>query len=88
MRYMSDSEILSVRLPLALKARLDKLAAALDRPRNWVVNRALEEYVTSQAWQIGEIKRGLSAAKSGAFATEKQVEAAFASFRRPRRRAG
>ncbi len=33
---MADSDILSVRLPPALKAKLDKVATALDRPRNWV----------------------------------------------------
>jgi len=84
---MADSDILSVRLPPALKAKLDKVATALDRPRNWVVNRALEDYVAAQAWQIREIRRGLAAAKAGEFAEERDVEAAFARFRR-RRRAG
>ncbi len=84
---MADSNILSVRLPQALKVKLDKVATALDRPRNWVVNRALEDYVAAQAWQIGEIRRGLAAAKAGEFAEEHEVEAAFARFRR-RRRAG
>jgi predicted transcriptional regulator len=85
---MAESNILSVRLRPALKAKLDKVASALDRPRNWVVNCALEDYVAAQAWQIGEIKRGLAAAKAGKFAEEREVEAAFASFRRRRRRAG
>ena len=84
---MSDSEILSVRLPPALRAKLDKIAAGLDRPRNWVVNRALEDYVAAQAWQTAQIKRGLSAAKAGEFASEVEVEAAFAGFGRLRRRA-
>ena len=82
---MADSNILSVRLPPALKMKLDKVASALDRPRNWVVNRALEDYVAAQAWQIGEIERGLDAAKAGEFAEAREVEAAFARFRRKRR---
>jgi predicted transcriptional regulator len=85
---MSESEILSVRLSPVLKAKLDKIAAGLDRPRNWVVNRALEDYVAAQAWQIAQIKRGLSAAKAGEFASGAEVEAAFAGFGRTRRRAG
>ncbi len=85
---MSESEILSVRLPPALKAKLDKIAAGLDRPRNWVVNRALEDYVAAQTWQIAQIKRGLSAARAGEFASGAEVEAAFAGFGRTRRRAG
>jgi predicted transcriptional regulator len=85
---MSESEILSVRLTPALKAKLDKIASGLDRPRNWAVNRALEDYVAAQAWQIARIKRGLSAAKAGEFSGEAQVEAAVAGFGRARRRAG
>src|SRR5579862_5070308 len=82
---MADSHILSVRLLPALKAKLDEVASALDRPRNWVVNRALEDYAAAQAWQIGEIRRGLAAAEAGAFAEAREVEAAFACFRCRRR---
>ena len=85
---MAESKILSVRLTPELKDRLDSLAAALDRPRNWVVNRALEDYAAAQAWQIGEIKRGLAAAEAGDFAEPADVKAAFGAFRRRRRRAG
>jgi predicted transcriptional regulator len=85
---MSESKILSVRLSPALKTQLDRIAVALDRPRNWVVNRALEDYAAAQAWQIKEIRRGLAAADAGDFAKPDEVNAAFATFRRPRRRAG
>ena len=82
---MSDSKILSVRLSPALKTQLDRIAVALDRPRNWVVNRALEDYAAAQAWQLGEIRRGLAEAEAGDFAKPAEVKAAFAGFRRPRR---
>ena len=85
---MSDSEVLSVRLPSELKARLDKIAAGLDRPRNWVVRRALEDYVAAQTWQVAQIRKGLKDADAGRFASDAEVEAAFARFTRPRRRAG
>jgi RHH-type transcriptional regulator, rel operon repressor / antitoxin RelB len=85
---MSDSKVLSVRLSPALKIQLDRIAVALDRPRNWVVNRALEDYAAAQAWQLGEIRRGLAEAEAGDFAKSAEVKAAFGAFRRPRRRAG
>ena len=84
---MSESNVLSVRLRPALKAKVDKVATALDRPRSWVINRALEEYVAAQAWQVGEIKRGLAEAQAGEFASESEVESAFRRFRPRRRRA-
>ena len=40
----------------------------------WVVNRALEVFVESEAWQIEEIKRGLAEADAGEFATDAEVE--------------
>jgi RHH-type transcriptional regulator, rel operon repressor / antitoxin RelB len=85
---MAQSKVLSVRLTPELKAQLDGLAAAPDRPRNWVVNRALEDYAAAQAWQIGQIRRGLAAAEAGDFAEPAEVKAAFGAFRRRRRRAG
>jgi predicted transcriptional regulator len=85
---MSESNVLSVRLPRALKAKVDKVATALDRPRNWVVNRALEEFVAAQAWQLGEIERGLAEAAAGKFASAAEIASGFKSFRPRRRRAG
>ena len=40
--------------------RLDRLASALDRSRNYLVNQALRAYLDQQAWQIEEIKAGLA----------------------------
>lgn len=59
---------------------LDKLAASMDRSRNWIVNRAIERYIAEQAWQIAEIEAGLAEADRGEFASEEEVEAVFAAF--------
>jgi hypothetical protein len=40
-----------------LQHHLDAIADAIDPPRSWVVTRALEAFVESEAWQIEEIKR-------------------------------
>jgi predicted transcriptional regulator len=59
---------------------LDKLAKSMDRSRNWIVNRALDLYIAEQAWQIEEIEKAVAAADRGEFATDEEVEAAFARF--------
>jgi predicted transcriptional regulator len=61
------------------------MADAIHRPRSWVVNRALEAFVESEAWQIEEIKRGLAEADAGEFATDAEVEATFDKWRRIKR---
>ena len=60
------------------------MAAALERPRSWVVMRALEEFVAEEAWQVEAIRRGIAEADAGDFASDGEVEAVFA----PRSRAG
>ncbi len=40
--------------------RLDRLAGALDRSRNYLVNQALKAFLDQQAWQIEEIEAGLA----------------------------
>ena len=39
------SEAVSVRLPEDIAKRLDALAKSLDRPRTYIVTRALREYL-------------------------------------------
>lgn len=59
---------------------LDKLARSMDRSRNWLINRAIEKYVAEQAWQIEAILEGIGQADRGEFASNEEVEAAFARF--------
>ena len=77
---MADSSVFTVRLPARLKAQVDSLARAVDRPRSWVVTHAIEEYVASQAWQIGEIDQAVKEADAGDFAAAEEVEATFAKW--------
>ncbi|QQG48748.1 MAG: ribbon-helix-helix protein, CopG family [archaeon] len=39
------SEAVSVRLPEDIAKRLDELARSLDRPKTYIVTRALKEYL-------------------------------------------
>jgi predicted transcriptional regulator len=59
---------------------LDRLASAMDRSRNWVINRALDLYIAEQAWQVEEIQKAIAEADRGEFATDEEVTAAFARF--------
>lgn len=83
---MAGKSVVTVRLAPELRGRLKTIAAAMDRPRSWVISRAIEQFVNEQAWQIEEIKRGLAEADAGEFASDAEVAAVF-SKRRSRRRA-
>jgi predicted transcriptional regulator len=82
---MAAKGVFTIRVSSELQDRLDAIADAIDRPRSWVVNRALEAFVDSEAWQIEEIKRGLAEADAGEFATDAEVEAKFEKWQRLKR---
>ena len=62
---MADSFVFSVRMPAELKRRLEAIAEGMDRPRSWVVNRAVEQYIDEQTWQADAIAKGLASAECG-----------------------
>jgi predicted transcriptional regulator len=55
------AKVTSVRLSDELVARLDQLAACLDRPRAWVIEQALVRYVDDEAWQVQAVADALAA---------------------------
>jgi predicted transcriptional regulator len=75
----------TVRVSSELQDRLDAIAEALDRPRSWVVNLALETFIASETWQIEEIKQGLAEADAGDFATDGEVGETFEKWQRIKR---
>ena len=58
-------KVTSVRLSDELAARLDQLAASLDRPRAWVIEQALARYVDEEAWQVQAVADALAAYERG-----------------------
>ncbi len=60
--------------------RLDKLAVALDRSRNYLVNQALKAYLDEQAWQIEEINAGLAELERGEGVPHEQAMAEMEAY--------
>jgi len=82
---MAAKGVFTIRVSAELQDRLDAIAEAIDRPRSWVVNRALAAFVESETWQIEEIRRGLKEADAGEFATDGEIEATFEKWQRIKR---
>ena len=73
---------LSVRLDASLLKKLDKLAAATDRSRSFLITDAVKEYIASNDWQVEKIKKAIEAADRGEFASEEEVQTVFKKLRR------
>ena len=78
-------EIVSVSLDRAHRKELDKRAAQLERDRSYLVNEAVASYLARLRWEEEHIKEGLRQARAGEFATDEEVEAAYAAFGSPRK---
>jgi predicted transcriptional regulator len=50
----------SLRVPTDLIETLDKIAAALGRPRSWVMLRALRQYVADEGQEMLDVQEGIA----------------------------
>ena len=55
----------SVRLPTEVIDTLDRVAAALDRPRSWVILHALRQYLADEGAEILDVQEGLAEVERG-----------------------
>ncbi len=67
----------SFRVDARMITRLDRLAAAIDRSRSWVINQAIEQYLDHEEWFADAVNEGIAAADRGDLvAHEEAVKAA------------
>ncbi|MEP6774315.1 MAG: ribbon-helix-helix protein, CopG family [Chloroflexota bacterium] len=58
-------KITSVRLEDSLSAKLDALAASIERPKAWLIEQAIRTYVQEQSWQVKAIEEAITEYRSG-----------------------
>jgi predicted transcriptional regulator len=68
----------TIRLEDSTLNALDNLASKTERSRNWLVSRAVEDFVSLNAWQLDKIEAGIAQADRGQFASDEEVEAVLA----------
>jgi predicted transcriptional regulator len=56
---------ITIRTDPELVAKVEALAAAMDRSRNWVIEDAIRQYVEAQAWQTEGIKEAMASLDKG-----------------------
>ena len=61
--------------------RVDALAASLNRSRNWVLNKAVDDLLEYQEWFVGEVNKGIASADAGRLASPERVQAIFDKHR-------
>ncbi|QGM44552.1 CopG family ribbon-helix-helix protein [Methylocystis heyeri] len=67
------SAAFTVRLDEATLCALDQLAEKIERSRNWLAAKAIEDYIALNAWQVAKIEAGIAAADRGEFASDDEL---------------
>jgi len=49
-----------LRVPAELMATLDKIGAAMGRPRSWVMLRALRQYIADEGQEVLDVQEGIA----------------------------
>lgn len=68
-----ESAVLTLRLNINTKNKLDQLASATHRSKSFLAAEAINRYLELEAWQISEIEVSMKEADTGDFATQEQV---------------
>jgi predicted transcriptional regulator len=66
---------ISLRLQPELNDQVSALAEALDRPKSWVIEQAVKDFVAVQEWQLAAIDEGIKAADAGRVVSHDEVAA-------------
>ena len=80
---LKDSQV-SLRLPNALKDKMDLYAQLTGRTKSHVAMEALSDYLRWRIPQIEDLEAAVAAADAGDFATEDEVDQVFERFASPR----
>lgn len=57
--------VTTVRLDPETRARLDKIAERMDRPRAWVIKEAVTQYIERETWYLAEVQKGIDDMEAG-----------------------
>ena len=78
----STSVSISFRTGKAKIDRLDQLAKQQRRDRTQLIEEAIEQYLELERLHLARIDEGIADANHGEFATEEEVQAEFARWRK------
>jgi len=76
----SAKEVVTVRLDHEKREAVDQIALTFQRDRSFIINEAIDAYLATHRWHVEHIEEGLRQAEAGEFASEEEVEQAFARW--------
>ena len=81
---VADTTIVTARIDVALKAKLEALARSTKRSKSYLAAEAIAAYVELNEWQIADIQAGIAELDRGDVLSEAEAEELYARLSRPR----
>lgn len=72
---------ISLRIENKKIQEIDELAKISKRDRTFIINEAIEAYLSVQTWQLAHITQSVSDADSGKFVSDRDVEKVLKKWR-------
>ena len=79
---MSKTTVITGRVAEETSAKLDRLAARMERSRAWIVARAVEEFILSETDLLDSLDKAEEQIDRGEFLAQEEMEAWVASLTR------
>jgi predicted transcriptional regulator len=73
----ANSIPVSLRVPAETIEKLDRIAAAMERSRSWVMLRALKLYLADEGQEVLDVQEGIAEFERGEFVTSEEMWAEF-----------
>jgi predicted transcriptional regulator len=70
----------TIRMENSVLNRVDSMAKVMNRSRTWVINQAIQRFLSYEEWFVHEVHSGLDEAANGDLASDKQVAERFARW--------
>lgn len=70
---MAETTTITIRIPVHLKEKLDRLAGLTERSRTYLAAQALEQYVGYELEIVESMRRGIEDYEAGRYFTNEEV---------------
>ena len=70
----------TIRMEDTVLDRIDSMAKSVNRSRTWVINQAVERFLSYEEWFVQEVREGIKEAVNGELASHEKVRERFAKW--------
>ncbi len=70
----------TIRMEDTVLDRVDSMAKSVNRSRTWLINQAVEQFLSYEEWFVQEVQAGVNEVANGELASRGKVEQRFSKW--------